>query len=89
MSEFYNSNVALITDPERVIEVKILQALNGGAGGGGGGGGTGGGLSGSGSPQGSVTASPGQTYLDTATNDFWAKATGTGTNTGWVELIAG
>lgn len=47
----------------------------------------GGGLAGAGSPEGSVTASPGATYLDTSSNGFWVKKTGTG-NTGWIQLIA-
>ena len=67
------------------IEQKILGALVDGAGSGSGGGGTG--LSGAGSPEGSVTADPGTTYLDTSTNSFWAKNSGSG-NTGWVQLIA-
>lgn len=65
------------------IEQKILGALVDGAGSGGGGSG----LSGAGSPEGSVTASPGTTYLDTSTNSFWAKSSGSG-NTGWFQLIA-
>lgn len=48
--------------------------------------GAGGGLSGTGSPQGSVSAAPGVTYLDTSTGNFWAKQTGTGAS-GWLELI--
>ncbi len=47
----------------------------------------GGGLAGTGSPEGSVTADPGQTYLDTTANSLWIKKTGTG-NTGWIQLIA-
>lgn len=52
----------------------------------GGGGGGSGGLSGVGSPQGSVAASPGTTYVDTATANFWVKQSGSG-NTGWTELV--
>jgi hypothetical protein len=37
MGEKYGTNNPLKTDPTRVIEVKILNALNGGAGGGSGG----------------------------------------------------
>lgn len=44
-------------------------------------------LSGAGSPEGVVTASPGETYLDTTADGFWAKKTGVG-NTGWIQLIA-
>lgn len=86
MSESYSSGTTpLLANPTRVLEVKILNALNGGAGSGGGAGtGT---FSGSGSPQGVVTAGVGATYLDTSTNQFWAKQSGSG-NTGWVELIA-
>lgn len=51
-----------------------------------GGGGTGVGLAGIGSPQSVVTANPGSTYIDTSTDNFWVKTTGTG-NTGWTELI--
>lgn len=51
------------------------------------GGGGGGGLAGAGSPEGVVSASPGTTYLDTTTDGFWVKKTGTG-NTGWIQLIA-
>lgn len=46
----------------------------------------GGGLVGTGSPEGVVTANPGQTYLDTTGDTFWVKKTGTG-NTGWLNLI--
>lgn len=76
------------TNPIRVIEVKILTALNGGAGGGGGGSGTGGsGFTGVGSPEGVVTATPGTSYLDTAGDSLWYKESGSG-NTGWIQLIA-
>jgi len=68
------------TNPIRILEVKILNALNGGAGGTGSGG-----LSGVGSPEGVVTANPGTTYLDDS-GGFWAKFSGTG-NTGWLQLI--
>lgn len=44
-------------------------------------------LSGAGSPEGVVTASPGQTYLNTtAPEELWIKKTGTG-NTGWLLLV--
>lgn len=53
-----------------------------------GGGGSGsGGLAGSGSPEGVITASPGQVYTDTSTGGFWNKVTGSGA-TGWQNLIA-
>ncbi len=61
------------------IEQKILGAIRGGGGGGGG-------LTGIGSPEGSVTANAGTTYLDTSNNFFYAKGSGSG-NTGWVALI--
>lgn len=78
---FSQGNVPFWTNPERVLEAKILNAI-------GGGGGTGGaGIVGSGSPQGVVTSPPGTSYFDSSTNSFWYKRTGTG-NTGWVELIA-
>lgn len=74
-------------DPRRVIEMKILGAtidfgtITGTvvdyA--------TGGNFSGSGSPEGAVSASPGATYVDTdAPTQFYYKASGVGTNTGWV-----
>lgn len=37
-------------------------------------------------PNGAVIGTPGQTYLNTATNSFWVKATGNG-NTGWIEIV--
>ena len=43
----------------------------------------GGGAAGAGSPEGVVTASPGQTYLNTTDESVWWKKTGTG-NTGWI-----
>jgi hypothetical protein len=51
-------------------------------------GGSSGTFSGTGSPQGAQVGSPSNTYLDTSGNHFWVKATGTGTNTGWVEIVA-
>lgn len=39
-----------------------------------------------GSPEGVVTAAPGTTYLDSSTNNFWIKASGSG-SVGWVQLI--
>ncbi len=68
------------TDTELVVAQKIRGCLIDG-GGGGGGGGTG--LAGSGEPEGVVTAPAGSTYLDTDTNMFYVKATGSG-DTGWV-----
>lgn len=44
-------------------------------------------LSGAGSPEGVVIGSPGWTYYDTTNNIFYAKKTGTATNTGWQNLI--
>jgi len=64
------------------IEQKILGVLTDGGGGGAGLGG----LSGSGSPEGAVTASPGQVYTDVSTGGFWNKVTGAG-NTGWNQLV--
>lgn len=52
-----------------------------------GGGGSGATLSGSGAPNGLITGSPGNTYLNTVTNNFYVKATGTASNTGWIALI--
>lgn len=80
MAEQYSTgNVPLRTDPTRVIEVKILRALNSGAGGG---------LSGSGSPEGVVSAPPGATYVDTSGGTLYIKVTGTGA-TGWQVVVAG
>ena len=78
-----NSAVSLGYDAlsERDLLVCLLYAAQTGGGGGGGGG-----LSGAGSPQGVVTGSPGQTYVDTNTNNFWVN-TGGGNNT-WANLIA-
>lgn len=76
---------ALATDSEQRSLVKIVDLLNSG---GGGGGGTGATYSGSGSPEGSQTGSPGNTYWDATNNVFYVKDTGSGTNTGWRELIA-
>lgn len=81
-SFFGDGNTPRRSDPIWVVTQKILGAINDG--GGSGGGGT---SAGSGSPEGVVVGSPGDTYLDTATNDFYAKATGSGTNTGWVALL--
>ncbi len=65
---------------DRSIKMAILYMLcSSGAGGAG--------LSGSGSPQGVVSANPGQTYVDTAGHTFWIKETGSGTNTGWVQYV--
>lgn len=47
----------------------------------------GGGMTGVVDPNGSVTASPGAFYYNTVTGSLWVKATGSGTNTGWVALI--
>lgn len=51
-----------------------------------GGGGSGGGLAfstGSGSPEGAVSGSPGDTYWDNDTGNYYVKVTGTATTTGW------
>lgn len=71
----------------RNLMVVIAEGTNQNSGGGGGSESGGGGEAGAGSPEGVVTADPGTTYLDTATNSFWAKATGSG-SVGWVQLIA-
>ena len=39
-----------------------------------------------GSPEGSVVAGPGVTFLNSTDQSFWVKATGVG-NTGWIQLI--
>lgn len=38
-------------------------------------------------PNSNVVGNPGQTYRNTANDTFWHKDTGTGTNTGWSQLI--
>lgn len=72
------------TNPTRVLEVKILKALNNAATA------TGSGVDnlapGVVDPEGVLTGNPGQTYFNTANSTLWEKATGTG-NTGWVQLI--
>jgi hypothetical protein len=57
------------------------------AGGGGGGGGACCGVVGTGSPEGVQTGSPGRMYLDISNDSLWMKRTGTGTTTGWIQLI--
>lgn len=54
-----------------------------------GGGGAGGDCcpAGVGSPEGVVTAEPGASYLDTSTDEFWLKRTGSG-NVGWFLKVA-
>lgn len=49
--------------------------------------GSGAGVVGTGSPEGVVTADPGVPYYDTSGATFWIKATGTATDTGWVQLL--
>jgi len=49
--------------------------------------GGGAGVVGTGSPEGAVTSDPGTTYFDTSGTAFWVKATGTGTNTGWTQIV--
>jgi hypothetical protein len=85
MGEDYSTgSVPQLTSTERQLLVKLLIAANNNTGGGGGGGS---GLYGSGSPAGAVSASPGTTYIDTSTGNFWVKQTGTGSS-GWLELIS-
>lgn len=82
MSENYSSGtVPLRTNPIRVIEVKILNALNGGAGGTGGAGSVG-----VVNPEGSVTGDEGDTYYNTANATFWVKGSGSGA-VGWVQVV--
>ena len=49
--------------------------------------GGGSGLSGAGSPEGVVIGNPGWTYWDTTNLVLYVKNTGTGTNTGWQNLV--
>lgn len=88
MAEATLSTVPKSIDTQRILEVRILNALRNSLGGGGGGSGTGqNGVTGVGSPEGVVTANAGTPYYDTAADSFWFKKSGTG-NTGWVQLIA-
>jgi hypothetical protein len=73
------------TDGAQRSLVKIVEILNNS---GGGGGGTGATYSGSGSPEGVQSGNPGNVYWDATNNVFYVKDTGTGTNTGWRELVA-
>lgn len=82
MENYLYGTIPAPTNPTRVIEVKILNALNGGAGGVSGSGT----LSGSGDPEGVVTGSPGQIYINLTVPALWVKATGTG-NTGWSQYV--
>lgn len=72
------------TDTKWFIEQRILGAINDGGGGGGGGGGAG--LYGVVDPNGSETADPGTTYVNTANHTFWVKESGSG-NLGWVQYV--
>lgn len=45
------------------------------------------GFIGAGSPEGAQVADPGATYFNTTDSTFWVKETGTGTNTGWAQLL--
>jgi hypothetical protein len=45
------------------------------------------GLAGAGSPEGVVIGNPGWTYWDTTNQVLYVKNTGTGTNTGWQNLV--
>ena len=90
MAEGYSPSgtTPVYTNPQRVLEVKILKAINAASNcGGGAGTGT---FSGTGSPEGVVTASSGALYTDItipSTPGFWTKTSGTG-NTGWSQLIS-
>ena len=80
------STLPLRPDTIRILEIRILNALRGGGGGSGGSGTGGAGMTGVVNPEGSVTATPGTTYYNTANQSFWTKGSGSG-NTGWVQLI--
>ncbi len=86
-SEANLSTTPLNTDTQRIIEIRILNALRNGGGGGGGSGTGQSGIVGVGDPEGVVTATPGTMYEDSSTNSLWMKETGSG-NTGWIQLIA-
>lgn len=63
------------------IEQRILGALVDGAGGGGAD------LYGVVDPEGSVTGSRGNSYINTANHTLWFKETGDSTNTGWAQYV--
>lgn len=79
---FGDGHTPRITDPLWVINQKILGALNDIAGGGGGGGAMQR-LSGHGDPNGVVTGSVGDIYLNLDSGSETPKMSGNGTNTGW------
>lgn len=64
----------------------ILQRILGATidGGGGGGGGVAPGVV---DPNGNVTGDPGDTYWNSANGTFWVKSSGTGTDTGWSQVV--
>lgn len=76
------------TNPERILEAKMLLAING-AGGGTGVGGGGAVYRGTGSPEGVITsAAAGALYYDVTTGALWEFGGTAGTNTGWSNIIA-
>lgn len=82
--DFYpEGTTALPSDYAKRSLTKILDVLNGGLPPSG----SGSGLIGNSDPEGVVTADPGTTYYARTSQTFWVKETGTGTNTGWTELI--
>jgi hypothetical protein len=73
----YGGNTNMLLLMELALLAQIVAA---------GGGGAGGGLAfsdGSGSPEGAVSGSPGDTYWDNDTGNYYVKVTGTATTTGW------
>lgn len=87
MAEATLSTIPKSIDTQRILEVRILNALRSATGGGGTGTGTGmNGIVGTGSPEGVQTANPGTIYYATDTGGFYVKATGAG-NVGWIALI--
>lgn len=84
-----DGNTPRRTDTLWTIAQKTLGAIRENTSGGGGGGGsyapgTAEQLHGNGSPEGVVTAQIGQHYKDDLTQEIYWKATGAGTNTGWI-----
>lgn len=79
---FPEGTVSLPSDDSQRSLQKIVELMRSGGGSGGGG------LVGVVDPEGSVAASTGTTYLNTATNSFWVKETGGSGVTGWLNLIA-
>lgn len=87
---FSQGNVPWWTNPERVLEAKILNVIAGGGGGGGAGGGAGSIFRGTtNDPNGVVTCGTSAgLYYNENTGAWWQFEGGAGSNVGWVEIIS-